>query len=41
MKTLNKRERVAKLHAINDMIRLNIPIYLLRAFNDRRVVKKK
>ena len=36
MKILNSTERVAKLHALNDMVKLNLPIKLLNAFNDRR-----
>ena len=45
MITLNKAERLmkktkgtkrVKLHAVNDMNRLNIPTYLLNEFNDRR-----
>jgi len=30
------RDKVAKLHALNDMVRLNLPVKLLNAFNDRR-----
>ena len=37
MKKTLRKERKAKLHAVNDMNRLNIPVYLLNAFNDRRM----
>ena len=30
------RDKIAKLHALNDMVRLNLPVKLLNAFNDRR-----
>ena len=33
---MRKRNKRAKLHAINDMNRLNIPVYLLNEFNERR-----
>ena len=37
MNTLNRRElKEIKLHAVNDMNQLNIPTYLLNAFNQRR-----
>ena len=36
MGALKKRNQAAKYHALNDMNKLNIPTYLLRAFNDRR-----
>ena len=36
MGALKKRNQAAKYHALNDMNKLNIPIYLLKAFNDRR-----
>ena len=32
-----KGTRRAKYHALNDMNKLNIPVYLLSAFNDRRM----
>ena len=35
MKTIKGTERV-KLHAINDMNKVNIPTYLLDEYNDRR-----
>ncbi len=35
MKKTKGTKRV-KLHAVNDMNRLNIPTYLLNEFNDRR-----
>ena len=41
MKKALRKERKAKLHAVNDMNRLNIPVYLLNAFNDRRVEEAK
>ena len=35
MGTLNE-DKQARLHALNDMNKLNIPVYLLRVFNERR-----
>ena len=37
MKTLNKEnQKQIKVYAINDMNKLNIPTYLLGAYNQRR-----
>jgi hypothetical protein len=33
---MKKKQNRAKYHAINDMNKLNLPVYLLKEFNDRR-----